>query len=101
MGKPIVYPSVSNPAYKGIVSEMRTHLNILARRVLKSPGSLIDIRNQLSAFMANVGITPLLPANQAIVTSTVKVIMPAATGTWVNGYTFTVANGVITGAVAS
>ncbi|QIG68326.1 hypothetical protein [Rhizobium phage RHEph27] len=101
MTKPIAYPSVSNASYKGIVSEMRTALNILARRIARSPGAANDIRNQISAFLANVGITPLLPANQAIVTSTVKVLMPAATGSYTNGYTFTVVNGVITAVVAS
>lgn len=101
MAKPINYLSPVNPAYNGLVSEIRTHLNILARRINASPGALIEARNQLSSFMANIGITPLLPANQAVVTSTVKVTMPAATGTYVDGYTFTVANGVITGAVAS
>lgn len=101
MAKPIVFPSVVDPSYKGLVSEIRTHLNILARRILRSPGAVVDARNQISAFMANVGITPLLPANQAIVTSTVKITMPAITGTYVNGYTFTVTNGVITAGVAS
>lgn len=101
MSKPIAYMAVSNASYKGLVSELRTWLNVLARRLARSPGASNDIRNQLSSFMANVGITPLLPTNQAIVTSTVKVLMPAATGSYVNGYTFTVVGGVITAAVAS
>jgi hypothetical protein len=101
MGKPIAWPSVSNTAYKGMVSEIRTYLNILGRRLTRAPGANNDARNQISTFLAAYGITPLLPANQAIVTSTVKVIMPAATGSYVNGYTFTVVGGVITAAVAS
>jgi hypothetical protein len=97
----IAYLSVTNAAYKGIVSELRTILNRFGGKLDRSPGAATDVRNQLSGFLAAYGITPLLPTNQRIVTSAVKVVMPAATGTYVNGYTFTVVGGVITGAVAS
>lgn len=101
MAKPIAFPSVSNPSYKGLVSELRTHLNILGRRLQRSPGAHNDARNQISAALANWGITPLLPGNQAVVTSTVKVVMPQALGTYTDGYTFTVVNGSITAITAS
>lgn len=143
MGKPIAFPSVLAPAYKGFVSGLRTYLNQVHRHVTRSPGSKADVGRQISAVMNDLGIVPTLLPNQfviqnadtlpgqiknsagaqassgvafvaagalteirlaatdTIVKSTVKVVMPAITGSYVNGYTFTVANGVITGGVAS
>lgn len=101
MSKPIAYPSVSEPAYKGLVSEARTVLNRVAARLRSSPGAANDIRNQISAFLFEFGITPLVGSNQRILTSAVKVTAPAATGTYTNGYTFTIVNGAITAVVAS
>lgn len=42
-----------------------------------------------------------LPSTVAAVTNAVKQTLPAITGTYTNGYTFTVTNGVITAIVAS
>lgn len=49
--KPINFPTPSNPAYKGAVSEIRTALNILQRRVNSSPGLLPDAVAQITAFL--------------------------------------------------
>lgn len=101
MSKPIAYPSPIVPAYKGLVSEMRTYLNILARMLRSRPGAKDDAAAQISARMNEFSISPSLPGTQRIVTSGVKVTAPAITGTYVNGYTFTIVGGVITGIVAS
>lgn len=51
--------------------------------------------------MAANGVPITLPGTQKIITSAVKVTAPAITGTYVNGYTFTIVNGNITAIVAS
>lgn len=57
--------------------------------------------NGTAAIAAGVITRITLPTTDKIVKSGVKYLMPAATGTYVNGYTFTVVNGAITAAVAS
>jgi hypothetical protein len=70
---------------------------------MHSPGAKVDVQNTIKTFAAaaglNVNTTP--PTTDAVIHSGVKVIMPVATGTYVNGYTFTVVAGAITAAVAS
>lgn len=139
----IVYPSSAVPAYKGIVSELRSRLNWFASRIDRAPAAAAEIGKQISAFLNAYSITPTLPSTQAIIANgqapipisnsagvgvvgshtadvannsvtrirlssgiapvrdTVKVIMPQVTGSYTNGYTFSVTAGVITGAVAS
>ena len=95
------YPSVINAAYKGLVSEARTVMNRLAGRINRSPGAAAEISPQIAAFMAANGVPITIPGTQRLITSGVKVTAPAITGTYVNGYTLTIANGVITAIVAS
>lgn len=51
MAKPINYPTVTDPAYKGAVSEIRTALNILGRRINSSPGLKTGAYAQIAAFL--------------------------------------------------
>ena len=68
--------------------------------VQNSAGTVADAA--AVATVAGGAVTAVkLASTKAVVSSTVKVTMPVATGTYVNGYTFTVVNGVITAAVAS
>lgn len=95
------YPSVINAAYKGLVSEARTVMNRLAGRINSSPGAAAEIAPQIAAFMAANGVPITLPGTQKLLTTAVKVTAPAITGTYVNGYTFTIVGGNITAIVAS
>lgn len=84
-------------------------VNLAANTILVDNGDAVTITNSLGgnaqAGILSVSGTVLqgavLPATAAIVPSTVKIIMPQITGTYTNGYTFTVAGGVITAGVAS
>ena len=51
--KTIAYPSVTNPAYKGAVSEIRTALNTLQRRINSSPDLLDEALAQITAFVTH------------------------------------------------
>lgn len=97
----LVFPSVAAAGlpYRGFVSEVRTWLQRIASWTEKNgPESKTEIARQLAVLSALVGTGS---PSTALVTNNVEVLMPVATGTYVNGYTFTVANGVITGIVAS
>ncbi len=50
---------------------------------------------------ANAITSSVLPGTSAIINSTVKFTAPAITGSYVNGYTLTIAAGVVTAIVAS
>ncbi len=75
--------------------------------VLISVGSTIAVKDSANtsqtgtvSIAAGVG-TVNLPTTVKEVVSGVKYTMPQATGSYVNGYTFTVVAGAITAAVAS
>lgn len=97
----ITYPSSAVPAYKGIVSELRSRLNWFGSRIDRAPDAAAEIGKQISAFLNAYAITPTVPSTQKVIVSGVKVLAPATTGAYVNGYTFTIVNGNITAVVAS
>lgn len=96
----LVFPSVKSP-YRGFMGEVRGWLNRIASYVDNSPGAKVEVAKQLEPLLTYVGYVPTIPGNQKLITSTVKVTAPAVTGTYVNGYTFTITNGNITAIVAS
>lgn len=78
--------------------------------IISHAANTIPVKNSAGTSITAAGVATVaagalsgiaLPATIAAVTSTVKVLGPAPTGTWTNGYTFTVAGGVITGIVLS
>lgn len=78
--------------------------------IVVNAAATVPIRNSAGASISMAGVAAVaagvltgvaLPAHAAGVLSGVKVTGPAPTGTYVNGYTFTVTNGVITGIVLS
>ena len=95
------FPASGKGAYKGAVSELRSILSRWGARINRSPGLAAEVGKQISAFLTANGITPTLLTTQKIIVSGVKVTAPAAIGTYVNGYTFTIVNGNITAIVAS
>lgn len=97
----VKYPKALNQAYKGFISDLQQALSEVEDFLNRKPKAVADIQLTISTFLAQKGITPLVPGNQRVLTSGVKVTAPAITGTYVNGYTFTIVNGAITGIVAS
>lgn len=100
----------------GSVTVLLSQLQILATKLgasINANNAVVQIRNYLGAaytpaltgtFKAQPGVTPdqIWVAGTVIpVQSTVKVLGPAITGSYVNGYTFTILNGAITAIVAS
>ena len=57
--------------------------------------------NGTAAVAAGVITRITLPTTDKIVKSTIKYLGPVPTGTWTNGYTFTIVNGAITAIVLS
>lgn len=96
----LVFPSVGAP-YRGFVGEVRGWLSRIASYAEKQPGAKAAINTQLAVLLANTGYVPTIPSNQKLITTAVKVTAPAATGTYVDGYTFTIVGGNITAIVAS
>lgn len=96
----LVFPSVKAP-YRGFVGEVRGWFNRIASYVEKSPAANAEVNKQIVPLLNKLGYVPTIPGNQRLITSAVKVTAPATTGTYVDGYTFTIANGVITAVVAS
>lgn len=50
MAKPIAYPAIQNPAYRGEVSELRTILDVLARKIEQSPDFAQEVSDHFDAF---------------------------------------------------
>lgn len=76
-----------------------TVLTGLNNGVFSSANNEHEFWRKFAALM-KTRLTPL-PANQRIITSGQKIIMPQATGTYTDGYTFTVSGGNITAITAS
>lgn len=96
----LVFPSVGKP-YRGFVGEVRGWFKRIASWAENSPGGKAVVNTQIAALAAYTGYTQALPSTSVEVKSGVKFTAPAITGTYVNGYTATVVNGVITALVAS
>lgn len=99
-------PAYSKPivkAYRGMVSQMKQVLDRCIDKFHVSPGFKAEVTQTLKEFAANQGLNldAALPSTQIKVSSGVKVTAPAITGTYVNGYTFTIVGGVVTAIVAS
>jgi hypothetical protein len=95
------FTSVVNKAYSGTISEARTFFQRLASWVERDPTAATDLNNQLQALTAATGFVQNQPGTKLLVTSGVKITAPAITGSYVNGYTLTIAGGVVTAIVAS
>jgi hypothetical protein len=102
MARP-VYAHPAKRAYRAGISCLRQALDYVFDWLMHSPGAKVDVQNTIKTFAAAAGlnVNATAPATDAVVHSGVEVVMPQITGTYVNGYTFTVAGGVITSAVAS
>jgi hypothetical protein len=87
--------SVSLPATAAVVNQADANVT-----VQNSAGAAISAAG-VATVAAGVLSNVKLPATVAGVLNGVKITMPNITGTYVNGITFTVAGGVITGGVAS
>ena len=96
----LVFPSVNAP-YRGFVGEVRGWFNRIASFAEKSPDAKAVINTQLGVLATDLGFVQPIATNQRTLTSGVKVTAPAITGTYVNGYTFTIVGGNITAIVAS
>lgn len=96
----LVFPGVGAP-YRGFVGEVRGWLNRIASFVENSPGAATPINAQLAVLLDETGYVPTVPGNQKLLTTAVKVLAPATTGSYVDGYTFTIVDGEITAVVAS
>lgn len=90
-----VLTSVSLPATAAVVNQ--ADANVVIQNSAGAAVTSAGVATVAAGVLSNVK----LPATIAAVTNTVKVLAPAITGTWTNGYTFTVAAGVITAIVAS
>lgn len=97
----LTFPSVVTSAYAWMIGYIRQELNEFSTFLYKSPGAKADVANQVNAFMNQNGLTHVVPSTQLVVTSGVKVLGPAITGSYVNGYTLTIVGGVVTAIVAS
>lgn len=126
----LTFPSVARP-YISSLSAVRTVLLSWARLVDLSPSLAAPLREQIATLMTYIGgsaagssitildaagttdtstiqkngaglVTSVThPGTSKVVKSTVKFLAPATTGSYVNGYTLTIANGVVTAIVAS
>lgn len=93
--------SILARAYRGDVAELRHRLDRVYDAILeKKSGFKTVVAQTLREFQTQAGISTNL-STQVTLTSGTKVLAPAVTGTYVNGYTFTIVNGVITAIVAS
>ena len=92
----ITFPSISaaGRASRLTITEARDIIRGWAAFARNSPKSAVSLLSQLEAWMK------LQYPTRAPVYSTIKITVPI-TGTYTNGITFTVANGVITAGVLS
>jgi hypothetical protein len=79
--------------YRGFISGLQTYLQDIQRFAKRRPGVSGEIVRHFTPLMEDF--------NTKVVRSGVKFNGPAVTGTYVNGYTFTMSNGVITAIEAS
>lgn len=126
----LVFPGAGSP-YRGFVGEVRGWLNRIASFAEKSPGAVATLVAQLNVLATKLGSQVVTAGNMALrnytgaaytpartvalqtdgtvrlsatelpLISGTKVLMPAASGSYVNGYTFTIVNGAVTAVVAS
>ncbi|QXP44102.1 hypothetical protein [Stappia phage SI01] len=59
MAKPIAWPSINNPAYRGDVAELRTILEDIARKINSSP----DFNQEVADHFATFDTALSLPAS--------------------------------------
>lgn len=97
----ITFPSITTVANRGYVTTLRRLLTEWASYLAKSPGAKPDVGTTVSAFMNQAGLTHTVNSNQLVVTSGVEFLGPAIGGSYVNGYTLTIVDGVVTAIVAS
>lgn len=99
----IQWTKVLVKAYRGNIATMRYGLDRVYAWLYQSPQAKPDVAQVIKQFAAEAGINvdAATPTTQVRINSGVKVTAPAITGTYVNGYTFTIAGGVITAIVAS
>ncbi|AGC35623.1 hypothetical protein RHEph03_gp056 [Rhizobium phage RHEph03] len=96
------YLKPSKREYAGDLSRMRAALDKLFDFVRRSPQSKPDVVQTFKTFANATGIDlNQIPSTSVVVASGVKVTAPAITGSYTNGYTFTIVGGVITAIVAS
>lgn len=106
------YLDRSPGAATAIISQVQTFANAVGASI-NATNVALSLRNYTGAaytpartvtFKAFPGSTPdqvWLPSTALPLISGTKVTAPAITGTYVNGYTFTIVNGAITAIVAS
>ena len=87
-------------ALPGILAAVVTNNQVMP--MATNAGAIVSATGASLSVAAN-GVISFVRPSSAIypVFTGTKIIMPQATGTYVNGYTFTVAGGVITAIVAS
>jgi len=96
----LTFPGVGAP-YRGFIGEVRGWLNRIASFAENSPGSVTALNAQLAVLATKLGYVHPAAANQKLITTAVKFSGPAITGSYVDGYTFTIVDGVITAITAS
>lgn len=98
----LAFPSITVRGFRGFISQVRTQFQMMASWVEKNdPSAAAELNAQMQTLAAATGFVQNQPGTKLLISSGVKVTGPAITGSYVNGYTFTIANGVITGIVAS
>ena len=73
----------------------------LTSNAAELPAAEAAVAQAIIKVVAAGGAAVVTGSTVKVLESTVKVLAPATTGTYVNGYTFTIVNGVITAVVAS
>lgn len=96
----LVFPSVAAP-YRGFVGEVRGWFSRIASYTEKSPASAAVINTQLQTLATKTGFQSAIPSTSKKIDTGVKVLAPAITGSYTNGYTFTIVGGNVTAIVAS
>ncbi|QIG68452.1 hypothetical protein EVB62_050 [Rhizobium phage RHph_TM33] len=96
------YLKPSKVAYAGNLSRIRAALDKLYDWLLQSPQAKADVEQTIKTFATSMNLSlNQIPTTSKVIDSGVKVTAPAITGSYVNGYTFTIVGGVITAIVAS
>ena len=91
--------------YAASAKALAAHKAIELLNLVNNPGELADanaaVSRAYSALAAAGGDAVVTGSTVRVVQSGVKVTAPAISGSYVNGYTFTIVNGVVTAIVAS
>lgn len=105
-----------SPGATGSTTHILAQVQVLVNKLggsLNANNAVLSLRNYLGAaytpvrtvvFKAQPGVTPdqvWLGSTELPLISGTKVLGPAITGSYTNGYTFTIVNGAITAVVAS